>query len=52
MLKSSGSVSEAEVHDQEVERAVASVEGSLPFIAGSNAYKVIRSMEVNLGEDL
>ncbi len=51
-LESSGSVGEAEVHDEEIEGAVAGSEGGLPFITGSDADKVVSSTEVDLGEDV
>ena len=47
-LKGGGSVGETEVHDQEIEGAVAGAEGSLPFVARSNSNKVVSTTEVNL----
>ena len=52
MLESGESICEAEVHDKEVEGAIAGSEGSLPFVAGSNADEVVGSPEVDLGEDV
>ena len=34
-------IHEAEVHDQEIERAVSHSEGSFPFVTGSNADEVV-----------
>ncbi len=45
-------IGEAKVHDEEIEGAVAGSEGGLPVITGSNADKVVSSMEVDLGEDV
>jgi len=37
------------MHDQEVEGAVMSLEGSLPLIAGSYLDEIVSTLEVDLG---
>ena len=52
MLEGSRGIGQAEVHDQKVEGAEASVKSGFPFVTGCNANEVVSTAKVNLGEDL
>ena len=51
-LEGGGSIGEAEMHDEEIEGAVASAEGGLPLVAWGDANEVVGSSEIDLGENL
>ena len=52
MLEGGGCIGKSERHDKPFKRAIASAEGSFPFITFSNVYKVISMSEINFGVEL
>ena len=51
VLESGRSISEAEVHNEELIGAVATTEGCLPFISLGNADQIVSGFEIDLRED-